>query len=205
MKMKTTTWTLKAALGVCAMALATTSLLSACGGNRNASSETSDATELRADAPLDVDALLASAESLTDKEVSVEGVCTHICKHGGKKIFLMGSDDTNTIRVESGALGAFDAKCVNAIVRVKGILKEQRVDEAYLRAWEERLEAQAAEQHSEGEAGCSTEKKARRETASTPAARIADFRAKIAARTEKEGKDYLSFYFLEAQSYEVQE
>ena len=50
----------------------------------------------------------------------------------------------------------------------------------------------------------STEKKARGETANTPEARIADFRAKIADRKAKTGKDYLSFYFVEASSYEIQ-
>ena len=49
-----------------------------------------------------------------------------------------------------------------------------------------------------------TEKKARGETANTPEARIADFRAKIADRKAKTGKDYLSFYFVEASSYEIQ-
>ena len=32
--------------------------------------------------------------------------------------------------------------------------------------------------------------------------RIADFRRKIAERNAAEGKPYLSFYFVEAQSYE---
>ncbi len=30
---------------------------------------------------------------------------------------------------------------------------------------------------------------------------MADYRAKIAARQEAEGKDYLSFYYIEALSY----
>lgn len=47
-------------------------------------------------------------------------------------------------------------------------------------------------------------KKARGETASTPEARIADFRAKIADRKANSGKEYLSFYFMEANSYEVE-
>ena len=153
---------------------------------------------------LEIDNLLADAESLAGQEVTVEGVCTHICKHGGRKIFLMGSDDTQTIRVEGGSVGKFDQKCVNSIVRVTGTLKEQRVDEAYLQNWESRLKAKAAEKHGEGEAACSTEKKARGETANTPEARIADFRAKIADRKAKTGKDYLSFYFLEASSYDIQ-
>lgn len=153
---------------------------------------------------LEIDDLLADAESLAGQEVTVEGVCTHICKHGGRKIFLMGSDDTQTIRVEGGSVGKFDQKCVNSIVRVTGTLKEQRVDEAYLQNWGSQLKAKAAEKHGEDEAGCSTEKKARGETASSPEARIADFRAKIADRKAKTGKDYLSFYFLEASSYDIE-
>ena len=92
----------------------------------------------------------------------------------------------------------------NSIVRVTGTLKEQRVDEAYLQQWESRLKAAAAEKHGEGEAGCSTEKKARGETANTPEARIADFRAKIAKRQAESGKPYLSFYYMEAANYEIQ-
>ena len=67
------------------------------------------------------------------------------------------------------------------------------------------LKEAAAEKHGEqGEGGCSTEKKARGETANTPEARIADFRAKIADRQAKEGKAYLSFYYMQASSYEIQ-
>ena len=58
---------------------------------------------------------------------------------------LMGSDDTQVIRVEAGTLGTFDPKCVNYIVRVTGTLKEQRIDEAYIQNWEAQLKAQAAE------------------------------------------------------------
>ena len=106
--------------------------------------------------------------------------------------------------LQAGTLGAFDPKCVNSIVRVTGTLKEQRIDEAYLQNWEAQLKAQAAEKHGTGEAGCDTEKKARGETANTPEARIADFRAKIADRKASSGKEYLSFYFMEANSYEVE-
>ena len=60
------------------------------------------------------------------------------------------------------------------------------------------------EKHGTGEAGCDSEKKARGETANSPEARIADFRAKIADRKAETGKEYLSFYFMEANSYEVE-
>lgn len=57
---------------------------------------------------LGVDSLLSNPDAFVDQEVVLEGVCAHICKHGGGKIFLMGSDDTKTIRVEAGdAIGSF--------------------------------------------------------------------------------------------------
>ena len=175
-------------------------------GNKQKAATNSNQTEQVTSTALEVDTLLANADSLIGKEVTVKGVCTHTCKHGAKKIFLMGSDDTQTIRVEaSQALGAFDAKCVNAIVAVTGVIREQRVDETYLQNWEEQLKAQAKEKHGESSAGCSTEKKARGETGSSAKERIADFRIKIAENKAKTGKEYLSFYFMEANSYEVEE
>ena len=173
-------------------------------GNKQQKSASEATTEQSASSALEIDSLLANAESLAGQEVTIEGVCTHTCKHGAKKIFLMGSDDTQVIRVEAGTLGTFDPKCVNSIVRVTGTLKEQRIDEAYLQNWEAQLKAQAAEKHGTGEAGCDSEKKARGETANSPEARIADFRAKIADRKAETGKEYLSFYFMEADSYEVE-
>lgn len=155
---------------------------------------------------IDVDSLLAAADSLSCQEVTVEGVCTHICKHGGRKIVLMGSDDTQTIRIEAGKVGKFDQKCVNSLVKVIGMLVEQRVDEAYLENWENQLKAATAEKHGDSDAaGCSTEKQARGETANSPEQRIADFRKKIAARKARDGKEYLSFYYVEANNYEIQE
>ena len=175
-----------------------------CGGNASTKAKTRQ-TEAARPAALEIDELLASADSLAGKTVTIEGVCTHTCRHGARKIFLMGSDDTQTVRVESGELGSFDPQCVNRIVRVTGTLDEQRVDEAYLAAWEEQTKAQTGERHGTTEAGCDAENAARQETGATVAERIADFRAKIAARKAAEGKDYLSFYYVTATSYEIEQ
>ena len=175
-----------------------------CGGNASTKAKTWQ-TEAPRPAARALAELLASADSLAGKTVTIEGVCTHTCRHGARKIFLMGSDDTQTVRVESGELGSFDPQCVNRIVRVTGTLDEQRVDEAYLAAWEEQTKAQTGERHGTTEAGCDAEKAARQETGATVAERIADFRAKIAARKAAEGKDYLSFYYVTATSYEIEQ
>ena len=187
-----------------AIAIASLTLFSCNSQSKTASQQDEAKTEKTTEA-MEIDSLLANAESLVDKTITFEGVCTHACKHGATKIFMMGSDDTQTIRVEAAELGAFDTKCVNSLVQVKGILREQRVDEEYLQKWEAEDKAAAKEKHGEeGEGGCASEKNARGETGNTVAERIADFRTKIADRKAKTGKDYLSFYFVEALAYEIQ-
>lgn len=58
-------------------------------GNSNKQSQ-SEKTEQAAPAALSIDNLLVHADSLANKEVTIEGICTHTCKHGATKIFLMG-------------------------------------------------------------------------------------------------------------------
>ena len=104
-----------------------------CGNNTKQQSQNNTIEEQTVvSTGMEVDSLLANADSLAEKNITVQGICTHTCKHGAKKIFLMGSDDTQTIRFEAGELGQFSHDCVNRIVEVNGILKEQRIDENYL-------------------------------------------------------------------------
>lgn len=154
---------------------------------------------------VEIDSLLDNAELFLGKVITIQGVCTHSCKHGAKKIFLMGSDDSKTIRVEAGSLGSFDTKCLKHVVSVTGILREERIDEEYLKRWEAAVERNGGEAHGNAESGCETEKKARGETASTTSDRIAAFREKIEQRIASEGKDYLSFFYFEASAYEIEE
>lgn len=191
---------MKTKLMVIAVLMLACFTLNSCGNNKQQNQASEEVM-----AALGIDDVMAKAETLVDAKVTIEGVCSHTCSHGAKKMFLVGSDNTKTLRIEAGELGAFDTKCVNNIVTVKGTLKEERIDEAYLQDWEARLKAETDEHHGDGEGGCDTEKNARGETADTSEARIADFRAKIAASKESTGKEYLSFYFVVADSYEIHE
>lgn len=192
---------------LCGLVSALTLTLMVSCGNKTAQPGAMAATEQKAtpQAVMSIDELLASAEQNVGKEVTFKGICTHTCQHGAKKMFLMGSDDTKTLRVESGSLGSFDTRCINNMVQVTGVVEEERIDEAYLLQWEEAAKARTLEQHGEGEAGCETEKQARGETGNTVEERIADFRAQIAERKAKEGKDYLSFYYVTATAYQIEE
>lgn len=176
--------------------------LASCGDDSNKSKEQASAEEVTT-AALEVDQVLADPDSLVGDTIEIEGICTHICKHGGGKIFLMGSDDTKTLRVEAGeSIGSFPQETVNSIVRVTGVLVEDRIDEDYLAQWEARIADQAKE--TQGEGGCAADMKANAEAeANTVRERIANFRTRIAERTEREGKAYVSLYHMEGLSYEI--
>jgi len=175
--------------------------LFSCNGKKAAETE-QEAPQVKT---MQIDEIMNEFEGLVGDTVTIEGVCTHLCRHSGRKMFLMGSDDTKIVRVESVELGEpFKQECLEHVVTVKGIVREERIDEEYLNEWENQLKEEM-EQHGEGEGGCETEKKARQETANTPEARIADFRTKIAERQAKEGKAYLSFYHLDALEYTIAE
>ena len=191
---------MKTKLMMAALFVAACFTMMSCGGGKK---QAQNAEEVA----MGIDEVMEKAADLVEQTVVIEGVCTHTCSHGAKKMFLVGSDDSKTLRIEAGELGAFDTKVVNNVVTVKGIIKEERIDEAYLQDWEARLNAQTEEKHGngDGEGGCDTEKNARGETANTTEGRIADFRAKIAAEKEKTGKEYLAFYHVVANSYEINE
>ena len=190
----------KISFAAAAAFVAMTAMLTSCGNSKNTASTESVA----ASNVWTVDSVLANASSNVDGEITFEGVCTHACSHGATKIFLMGSDDTQTIRVEAAELGAFDPKCVNSVVTVKGLLREQRIDGAYLDEWERMY---AEQSHGEdAEVGCESERAARGESADKSILdQIADYRVQIAQRDSTEGKPYLSFYYVDAVSYEIGE
>ena len=191
---------MKTKLMMAALFVAACFTMMSCGGGKK---QAQNAEEVA----MSIDEVMEKAADLVEQTVVIEGVCTHTCSHGAKKMFLVGSDDSKTLRIEAGELGAFDTKVVNNVVTVKGIIKEERIDEAYLQDWEARLKTQTEEKHGDGdgEGGCDTEKNARGETANTTEGRIADFRAKIAAEKEATGKEYLAFYHVVANSYEINE
>lgn len=80
--------------------------------------------------PMNVDELMMNAEALAGETVIVEGLCTHVCTKSGMKLFLQGTDKTQTLRAESDAtLGKFDPASVEKNVRVRGKLVEEQISD----------------------------------------------------------------------------
>ncbi|MCF6243399.1 MAG: hypothetical protein L3J74_18940 [Bacteroidales bacterium] len=119
----------------------------------------------------------AQAKNFVGKEVKVNGIVDHVCKHGGKKLLLVA--DSADIHVESKK--RFDDAIVGNEVVVIGKVKEFKVDEAYcLKMEEDNLKS-----HSEGKSNDKLFEQKKKQ--------IAAYRDSM----EKAGVDHLSFYSLE--------
>lgn len=143
------------------------------------------------------------AVDLVDMKIAMEGTVTHVCKHGGKRFFL-GEERIKILA--SDKIGSFETSLEGSDVAVEGILREERVDEAFLIEWEAELDeerrAQEKELSHKGEPGHDHAEEAEVEEGEDPNAgtrkQIQTYRDQL---TES-GKEYLSFFTVEVLSVE---
>jgi len=91
-------------------------------------------------AEIEVSDLLHDPDSYVGQEIELTGVMTGVCKHGGKKAFFkdLNPENSPTLRVQVVKGNPFDRVYVGSDLKVSGIVRELRIDEAYLSEWEER-------------------------------------------------------------------
>lgn len=73
------------------------------------------------------------AGKYVDQQVMTKGIVDHVCKHGGKKLFLVSDDADLHINGEE----RFDENLAGSEIEVTGVVREFRVDEAYCLQMEE--------------------------------------------------------------------
>lgn len=126
--------------------------------------------------------VLEMATDNVDKELVVTGKVKHVCQHSGRRCFLIGLDGTSLKIEASGDLKEFSKDIMGKTIRVKGVLKEQRISK-------EEIEKIAADQKAEKEDGhCGTE---------------SDNILKMREWMKKNAKDYYAFYFMNGTEYEI--
>ncbi len=152
-----------------------------------ADAETKAATESKV---YTLDELLSAAETLVDTEVTVTGTITHTCKHSGRRCFMVGEDQKTSLRVEAkGDIGGFNRELIGSELAMTGMLRENRLTNEYLDAWEEKLKEQEGKEDGSAES-CEAETN-----------NIKDMREWMA----KNNKEYYSLYFMDGTSFEVVE
>jgi hypothetical protein len=116
------------------------------------------------------------------KPVFLSGTVDHVCKHSGKKLYIVGKNDEK-VEVLAGDIERFPKELEGEDIKVKAIVKEERIDEEYLSEWAKEIKSE----HKDGSATCATEMK-----------KIEDTRDKM----KKNKKGYVPIYYLEGISYE---
>jgi len=180
----------KKALGIIAIAV----LLYSCGTKQ---SETENTTE-----KISVDNLMADIDNYIDKDMLVCGTVSHVCSHGGKRLFLIGENPDFVIKVTpNNEIGVFSKELEGSFVHVYGKVQELKIDEAYIANMEkemtEGVESEASHTHDGDHDG-------EHKTAgldSTQIQKIAEMRQEVA---ESE-KGFVSQYWIEAKKVETTE
>ncbi len=150
----------------------------------------------------------AKAEGFVGQTLAITGTVNHVCKHSGKRLFLIGDDPETTIKVEAGPeIGTFDIALEGSKIRVEGIVEVLKVDKEYLDNWEgeacaaekqsiENAAAKGQEKVAEAAESVDTEAQAQQDEAAK--AQIEEMRKQVAESEH----GYLAFYSLQATSFE---
>ena len=189
---------IKKFMALCAVALGIGAIAS-CSGKEAQAEE-----QQVAQATITVDSLMMCAPGMVGDTVTVSGAVSHLCSHGATKAFILSTDSTQMLRCQATPEmgGAFSPECMEHVIVVRGIVRENRIDEDAIKAMEERYAVQSGN----ADNGCATERSAEGQdsTVVTFADRMADYRTRIAAQVADGGNPYLSFYYLETVAYDIQ-
>ncbi|HOJ03132.1 MAG TPA: hypothetical protein PK916_03930 [Bacteroidota bacterium] len=184
-------------------------LLSSCGEK---AAETKDA----AGSALTVAQLFADPTPYAEKEVTLTGTVTHVCKHGGKRLHITDTKTNERIKVESGEdMAAFARELEGSDIVVTGVLHETRIDKAYLDEWEQEVRDAAAAEAKEAKEAKKQSKKGAEQADAEHVAQGGngghvepqgmDAVNEKRAELEKSGKPYLSQWHLVAKSYSMKD
>jgi len=112
---------------------------------KNGSTESSDdSAAVEETTSISVDEFFTNPETYVDQTVSVSGLVTHVCKHGGQKLFIAGNNDATSLRIETGGdISEFDLELEGSRISFTGVVKV--MDEAFI------AEANAEEKEHHGE------------------------------------------------------
>lgn len=122
-------------------------IISGCSGEVNTTETSVDGDSANTQIPeiqaITIDSLTQVMEDLIDSSVVITGYVDHVCRHGGMKMNLVSLQDSISIHavVPQGGERLNDSlNQKNITVRV--LVREHRMDQAYLDQWELKLDSQ---------------------------------------------------------------
>ena len=145
----------------------------------------------------------AKAGDFVGKKIELTGTVDHICKHGGQRLFLVSETSDARIKITPDEeIAAFNAELEGNNIVIIGIVEEQRIDEAYLREWEEEIKSGSDMADDKGEGshlGGKVEKGGEGADIDEEMQKVNALREEIKAS----GTDHLSFYSVLCTDYTI--
>lgn len=151
-----------------------------------------------------VSQLLEGPEQHLGKEITLEGTVTHVCKHGGRRVHLTDLEPNVKIRIEAPEkMAAFARELEGSDIVVRCILRETRIDQAYLDEWEAEVREGMERENHDHATPSATAEGGEDEGHVEPQGLDA-----VNAKREElkaSGKPYLSIWYADAVSYEMKD
>lgn len=175
-----------------------------CGEQQKSTNNEADGNEAVAElVEVTPDNFYDKAEELVGMDISLKGTIDHVCKHGGKKMMVFGTDPDIRVKITTGEdMAAFDSDWNGSDVIAIGTVEEFRIDEEYLAEWENDVNEQVAEEefeHSEDKPGIHKGESEKEHSATDEFEQIENYRQEIA----ESGTDHISFYSIICKEYEI--
>ncbi len=157
-----------------------------CTNQSSKEPENTDAAPQNVIVEANISDILADTDAFLGKEISIKGTVDHVCKHGGKKMFVFGESPEDKIKIITGKnMNSFEIELEGSDVQVHGVLIEElRVDEDYIANRENELNSADSEKTKEEQ----EEEKQQLE--------------KLKEELDACDNDHLSFYVIECSAFE---
>ena len=183
---------------ILSMMILAAALFSCSGNGGGEDSRTSQNTSI-----LQVTQVSENPAQYTDQDITVEGMVTHVCQHGGKRLHLSKDGSDEKIRVRTGGnMSPFERELEGSTIRVTGIFVEERMDQEYLDKLKKGAGSSASHDHEDDptpEAEQATGEQADVEQGQVSEGYIQEMAAKI----NNSEKGYISEYWLTAESVDT--
>ena len=143
------------------------------------------------------------AANYVGKTVEVTGTVDHVCRHSGKKMFIVGDNADDRLKIDAGPdMAGFAIELEGSKVKVVGTVEEQRMYAADLDEMEAGLcatEQADVKKAMKAETGEGEHHQAQAEEGNEEAlAQVKSLRQQL----EESGKEYLAFYSVTCRSFE---
>lgn len=100
-----------------------TFILSSCNQVSDKSTNSTSSSDLISE--VEVAEILENPDKYDGEKLMVKGIVTHVCKHGGQKLFIMNDDSDQQIRVNtSDDISEFDVELEGSAVEFIGYFKK---------------------------------------------------------------------------------